>query len=325
MFEWMTHIEFAWPWAWLLLLLPWLERWLLPGEAPMQDIVRVPFLPTLVDTLRPATSHTATDWWSRLQFWPIWLLLVCALARPEYVMPPQQVTQPMRNMVLALDVSGSMEKNDAGNGQTRLQAVQQTVRTFINQRKNDRIGLVIFASQAWPFAPISEDKQALQTRIKQLRPGMIGQQTAIGDALGVAVKQLDNSLESDAGEMVILLTDGNDTASQLAPELAAQLAATHHVLVHTIAFGDASSTGEDKVDLDLLRQIARQTGGQMWQAASGSAALQQVWQQIDAITPQQVKTLGWSWHRALFHWPLSLALVLLLLISLLRSRQGLRS
>lgn len=321
MSEWMTRLEFAWPWIWLLLPLPWLVRRLLPADVPAQDVVRVPFLPALVDTLQPATPRNRPGWLSRLQFWPVWLLLVCALARPEYVMPPQLITQPMRNMVLALDVSGSMEKNDAGSGMTRLHAVQQTVRAFIDKRKDDRIGLVIFASQAWPFAPISEDKQALQTRIAQLSPGMIGQQTAIGDALGVAVKQLDNSLATDAGKMVILLTDGNDTASQLAPTLAAKLAAEHHVLVHTIAFGDVNSSGEDKVDLDLLREIARLTGGQMWQAANGSTTLQQVWQQIDALTPQQVKTLGWSWHRPLFHWPLAMALLLLLLMTVWRTWQ----
>lgn len=325
MSEWIARLDFAWPWAWLLLPLPWLVHRLLPGDPPEQDSVRVPFLPELIETLKPASPRVTPDVHTQWQFWPIWLLLVCALARPEYVMPPQQIIQPMRNIVLALDVSGSMEKNDAANGMTRLQAVQQTVKTFIAKRKDDRIGLVIFASQAWPFAPISADKNALLTRLSQLTPGMIGQQTAIGDALGVAVKQLDSSLATDAGKMVILLTDGNDTASQLPPALAAQLAVAHHVLVHTIAFGDSDSSGEDKVDLELLQQIAQQTGGRMWQAAKGSAALDQVWQQIDALTPQQVKTLGWSWHRPLFHWPLAAALVFLLLVTLIRHMKEGRS
>ncbi|MFT4270300.1 MAG: VWA domain-containing protein [Pantoea sp.] len=323
MSEWLARLDFAWPWAWLLLPLPWLVQFLLPGDPPEQDSVRVPFLPELIETLKPTSPHAVSDIRTRLQFWPIWLLLVCALARPEYIMPPQQMIQPMRNIVLALDVSGSMEKNDADGRITRLQAVQKTVKTFIAKRKDDRIGLVIFASQAWPFAPLSADKNALLTRISQLSPGMIGQQTAIGDALGVAVKQLDSSLATDAGKMVILLTDGNDTASQLPPILAAQLAAAHHVLVHTIAFGDSDSSGEDKVDLELLQQIAQQTGGRMWQAAKGGESLDQVWQQIDALTPQQVKTLGWSWHRPLFHWPLTAALLLLLLVTLLqRIKEG---
>ncbi len=111
---------------------------------------------------------------------------------------------------------------------------------------------------------------------------MIGQQTAIGDALGVAVKVLDNGPDKQADKLAILLTDGNDTASQLSPELAAKLAADHHVRVHTIAFGDLSDTSKDKVDLPLLQRIAKTTGGQSWTAAHSGSALDSVWQQIDA-------------------------------------------
>jgi Ca-activated chloride channel family protein len=224
--------------------------------------------------------------------------------------------------VLILDVSGSMAKNDVQGGATRLQAVQDSVRKFVAARKSDRIALVIFASSAWPFAPVSEDKQALQTRINQLAPGMIGQQTAIGDALGVGVKLLDSTANKDASKLAILLTDGNDTASQLAPPLAAQLAATHHVQVHTIAFGDLNSTGDDKVDLPLMQEIARITGGKSWTAASSGASLDSVWKEIDAITPVQVKSIGWSWHIPLFQWPLILALVLLILLAIGRFARG---
>lgn len=316
MSEFLSRIDFAWPWAGVLLVLPLITHYLLPAKRPVSEQVRVPFLPELAETLQLSAPAPQTSWRHRLLFWIVWILMIVALARPEYLMPPKTITKPMRNIVLVLDVSGSMDKNDGQDGQTRLQAVQQTVRTFISQRKNDRIGLVIFASQAWPFAPISEDKQALQARISQLAPGMIGQQTAVGDALGVAVKLLDHSLDADASKMAILLTDGNDTASQLAPEIAAQLAAAHHVMVHTIAFGDVNSSGEDKVDTALLDTIARITGGNAWRAATNRDALAQVWQQIDAQTPEQVKTLGLSWHRPLFVWPLAVALLLLLLFSI---------
>ena len=151
---------------------------------------------------------------------------------------------------------------------------------------------------------------------------MIGQQTAIGDALGVGVKLLDSTTNKDASKLAILLTDGNDTASQLAPPLAAQLAATHHVQVHTIAFGDLNSTGDDKVDLPLMQEIARITGGKSWTAASSGASLDSVWKEIDAITPVQVKSIGWSWHIPLFQWPLMLALVLLILLAIGRFVRG---
>lgn len=318
MSEFLSRVDFAWPWAWLLLLLPLLGRYLLTQDKQQKSHVRVPFLPQLIDELKLDSQPPREGWLRSALFWLIWALLVCTLARPEYLAPPQHIQKPMRNMVLILDVSGSMQKNDVEGGITRLQAVQDSVRKFVAARKTDRIGMVIFASSAWPFAPMSEDKQALNMRINQLAPGMIGQQTAIGDALGVAVKVLDSSANQDASKMAILLTDGNDTASQLSPELAAKLAASHHVKVHTIAFGDLHAQGDDKVDLPLLQTIASTTGGKSWTAANSGAALDSVWKEIDAMTPVQVKSIGWSWHLPLFAWPLGLAMALLLLLALVR-------
>lgn len=318
MSELLTRIAFAWPWAWLMLLLPLAGRYLLTQDRELKEHVRVPFLPELIDELKLDSQPVKTGKFSNLMFWIIWILLVCALARPEYLTPPQHIQKPMRDIVVMLDVSGSMAMTDVQGGGSRLSAVQASVRKFVDARKSDRIGLVIFANTAWPFAPVSEDKQAIQARINQLSPGMTGEQTAIGDALGVAVKLLDPGEHPSASKLAILLTDGNDTASKLPPALAAQLAASHHVQVHTIAFGDPQSQGDDKVDLPLLQDIARITGGKSWTAASSGAALDSVWQEIDAITPVQVETLGWSWHMPLFQWPLGLALMLLLLLTVTR-------
>ena len=315
MSEWLTRIDFAWPWAGLLFLLPLVTRYLPQPGKTVPEQVRVPFLPSLIDALKLDARPERGSRRGALLFWLIWSLLICALARPEYLTPPQYITRPMRDIVLIIDVSGSMGKTDVEGGITRQQAVQDSLRKFVASRRSDRIGMVIFATKAWPFAPISEDKQALQTRINQLAPGMIGQQTAIGDALGVAVKVLDAGPDSRADKLAILLTDGNDTASQLPPMLAAKLAAEHHVQVHTIAFGDPNSRDNDKVDLALLQRIAKTTGGHAWTAARSGSALDEVWQKIDAITPVQVKSLGWSWHKALYPWPLSTALLLLLTLA----------
>lgn len=316
MSEFLSRIDFAWPWAALLIFLPIIGRYFLSQDREVNEQVRVPFLPELIDELKLNSQPVRPRKLSGLFFWLVWALLVVALSRPEYLTPPQHIQKPMRDVVLILDVSGSMAKNDVPGGVTRLQAVQDSVRKFVAARKTDRIGLVIFASQAWPFAPVSEDKQALNTRINQLAPGMIGQQTAIGDALGVGVKLLDSTANKDASKLAILLTDGNDTASQLAPPLAAQLAAAHHVQVHTIAFGDLNSSGDDKVDLPLMQNIAQITGGKAWTAATTGAALDSVWKEIDAMTPVQVKSIGWSWHVPLFQWPLLLALGLLIVLAL---------
>ncbi|EAW1740515.1 VWA domain-containing protein [Salmonella enterica subsp. enterica] len=318
MSEYLSQIDFAWPWAWLVLFVPLLGRFLFTRERTVQEYVRVPFLPGLIESLLLNQQPERSGKVATCMFWLVWALLVCAIARPEHLTPPQHIEKPMRNIMLVLDVSGSMEKNDVAGGLTRLQAVQRSVQKFVSARKSDRIGLVIFANSAWPFAPVSEDKQALETRINQLVPGMAGQQTAIGDALGVTVKLLDSTGDKEASKLAILLTDGNDTASQLTPRLAAQLAASHHVQLHTIAFGDVNSSGDDKVDLSLMQDIARMTGGRSWTAENSGAALDAVWKEIDAITPVQVKSIGWSWRVPLFAWPLAAALLLLLAFQLYR-------
>ncbi|MCF8580578.1 VWA domain-containing protein [Enterobacter ludwigii] len=319
MSEYVSRLAFAWPWVWLLLILPLAGRFVMAKERSLKEYVRVPFLPGLINELQLNSQPAHGGKLSTGLFWLVWALLVCALARPELLTPPQHIEKPMRNIMLILDVSGSMEKNDVAGGITRLQAVQESVKKFVAARKSDRIGLVIFANSAWPFAPVSEDKQALETRINQLAPGMAGQQTAIGDALGVTVKLFDSSGDNDASKLAILLTDGNDTASQLTPRLAAQLAASHHVQVHTIAFGDVNSSGDDKVDLGLLQDIAHTTGGRAWTAQNSGASLDAVWQEIDAITPVQVKSIGWSWRIPLFAWPLAAALILLLAFNVYRA------
>lgn len=314
----LSNLEFAWPWAWLLMVVPLLGRFLPDSHRAVREYVRVPFLPGLIEELKLDTRPARSGKLPALFFWGVWALMVCALARPEFISPPQHIEKPMRNIMLVLDVSGSMEKNDVEGALTRLLAVQTSVKKFVASRQSDRIGLVIFANGAWPFAPVSEDKQALQSRIDQLSPGMAGQQTAIGDALGVTVKLLDSDSHTDASRLAILLTDGNDTASQLSPRLAAQLAASHHVQVHTIAFGDVNSSGDDKVDVGLLQEIARDTGGTSWTAANSGASLDAVWKSIDATTPVQVKSIGWSWRVPLFAWPLAAALLLLLTFTLFR-------
>ncbi|EAN4330399.1 VWA domain-containing protein [Salmonella enterica subsp. enterica serovar Oslo] len=325
MSEYLSRVAFAWPWAWLLLVLPLISRFIMAKEQRLNEFVRVPFLPALINELQLNSQPARSGKLTSVVFWLSWALLVCALARPEFLTPPQHIEKPMRNIMLILDVSGSMEKNDVAGGVTRLQAVQASVKKFVAARKSDRIGLVIFANGAWPFAPVSEDKQALETRINQLTPGMAGQQTAIGDALGVTVKLLDSTGDTDASKLAIILTDGNDTASQLTPKLAAQLAASHHVQVHTIAFGDLNSQGDDKVDLPLLQEIARVTGGRSWTAANSGASLDAVWHEIDAITPVQVKSIGWSWRVPLFMWPLCAGLLLVLAFNLYRALREVRT
>lgn len=158
------------------------------------------------------------------------------MARPEWLTPPQHIEKPMRNIMLILDVSGSMAKNDVAGGSTRLEAVQASVKKFVAARPSDRIGLVIFANGAGPFAPISEDKQALETRINQLSPGMVGRRPRLATRWE---SRSNCSIPRKTPTPVswrLFSPTAMISASQLTPRLAAKLAAAHHVQVHTIAF-----------------------------------------------------------------------------------------
>ena len=148
MSEFLSRIDFAWPWAWLLIFLPLIGRYFLPQDREVKEHVRVPFLPGLIDELKLNSQPVRSRQFAGLMFWLVWILLLAALSRPEYLTPPQHIQKPMRDVVLILDVSGSMGKNDVQGGITRLQAVQESVRKFVAARKTDRIGLVIFASSA---------------------------------------------------------------------------------------------------------------------------------------------------------------------------------
>lgn len=320
--DWLTHLTFAWPLAWGLLALPLLWR-LLPGRTPQNDqSVRIPHLLMLQDRLALDQHREAPERTSQLLFWLIWTLLVCALARPEYIEPPKYVTQPMRDVVLILDVSGSMAQQDVTDARhrkvSRLEAVQRSTAAFIQKRRHDRMGLVIFSGRAWPWAPLSEDRQALLARLNTLKPGMAGQQTAIGDAIGVATRLLSRADNDGHQKMAILLTDGRDTASQVPPDMAVTLAARHGIQIHTIAFGDLNRAGDDRPDSALLKRIARATGGQFRAAAASGPALEAVWRDIDSATPTLVRKQGWSWHRPLFHWPMTAGLLVLLCTRLSR-------
>ncbi|NUU69057.1 VWA domain-containing protein [Enterobacteriaceae bacterium BIT-l23] len=321
--DWLTHLTFAWPLAWGLLALPLVWRFL-PSRRPQNDqSVRMPHLPMLQDRLALDAHSETQDRTSQLLFWVVWTLLVCALARPEYIEPPEYITQPMRDVVLILDVSGSMAQRDVTDARhqliSRLQAVQSSSAAFIHQRRHDRLGLVIFSARAWPWAPLSEDRQALLARLNTLKPGMAGQQTAIGDAIGVTTRLLSQADNASHQKMAILLTDGRDSASQIPPDMAVTLAARHGIQIHTIAFGDLNQSGDDRPDSALLKRIAQATGGQFHAAAASGPALEAVWRDIDRATPTLVRKQGWSWHRPLFHWPMAAGLLVLLCTRLSRT------
>ncbi|AZW21995.1 vWA domain-containing protein [Bordetella bronchiseptica] len=310
----MWRLEYPWLLAAAPLALA-AYRWL-PAYVQGRQALRLPFFDTMAtltgkSPTRPGVQRGRAQLWVNVA---VWLLLALALARPQWVEPPLTHVEPMRDILLAVDISQSMDSEDFRDAQgrpaSRWQAVQAVVGDFIDKRPDDRLGLIVFGAGAYPQAPLTRDHAALRLLLQRTAVGMAGPNTALGDAIGLGIRMLDHARERD--KILILLTDGNDTASAVPPARAAELAAQHRVVVHTIGIGDPAASGEDRVDFDALRDIARIAGGRFFRARD-QASLQEVYATLDRITPHEVRTLRHQPKREDFWMPLGAALALLAL------------
>lgn len=310
----MYRLEY--PWLLALLPLPLLIYWLLPPYKEEQDSIRITFFLYISSTLGITPEAGAvipkTNWLQKILAPICWCLIVLALARPQFVEPPIQKIQPGRDLMLALDTSQSMETPDFrtsdGKRMRRVDAVKQVVSEFIRKRKNDRIGLIVFGQAAYPVTPFTLDHDACLKILSQTDAGMAGPQTMIGDAIGLAIKQFNNSNAKQ--RVLILLTDGNDTGSRMPPRKAAEIAAQNNITIHVVGLGDPHATGEDKVDYVALNTIANATGGQVFHGEN-HIELEKAYATLDRITPQDFKTLSYQPKRELFMIPLAAAVLLL--------------
>ncbi|MFJ5282552.1 vWA domain-containing protein [Pseudomonas sp. NPDC088429] len=306
--------QLDYPWLLLLLPLPWLAYRYLPAYNEARSAVRVPFFAAMSRAVGEAPTHAGTrrNVWQLVLNLLVWALILLAVARPVFVEKPIERQQPVRDLMLAIDISQSMETEDFTNANgekiNRLAAVKDVVQGFIDKRKDDRLGLIVFGSGAYPQAPLTLDHASLSLLLADTGIGMAGPNTAIGDAIGLSLKLLDKAHEQE--KVLILLTDGNDTSSAITPDHAAEMAANKGVIIHTIGIGDPSASGEAKVNLPGLEQIAKTTGGQFFRAEDRTA-LDQVYSTLDRLTPHQVKTLSHQPQRELFYWPLGAAMLLL--------------
>lgn len=308
----MWRLEY--PWLLALLPLGWLAYRYLPPYVQRRGALRIPFFESVARTIgqSPQRPGVRRDRWQMALNTLVWLLVVVALARPERVEPPLEHRQPVRDLLLALDISQSMETGDfvdpSGKREDRLTGVKAVVSDFIARRKDDRLGLIVFGTAAYPQAPLTQDHGALNLLLGQVSTRMAGPNTAIGDAIGLAIKQFEHAAERD--KVLILLTDGNDTGSAVPPERAAAMAAARHIVIHTIGIGDPDAQGEERVDFDALREIARKTGGRFF-SAQDQTSLRQVYATLDQITPHEVRELRHQPRQDFFWVPLGAAVLLL--------------
>ena len=311
-------LTITWPWLFLLIPLPWLFRRILPRHQEQKAAVRVPFMHSLsrLTGLQPGSPDTATG--RRRSQWLVlviaWLLVVVAATRPRWLEEPVTMELPMRDLLVAVDLSGSMEARDFadenGNSIDRLTAVKRVLDGFFARRDGDRIGLVLFDSAAFVQVPFTDDLEVVRELLNEAQLRMLGPRTMMGDALGLSINLFERS-EVDE-RVLIALTDGNDTGSLVPPERAAEIARDNGVVVHTIAIGDPTSIGEQALDEKTLQNVAAITGGGYFHA-NDREELEAIYQHLDAINPRQVETLSYRPLTDLYHWPLAAALLLTML------------
>lgn len=306
------------PWLLALLPLPLLVWWLLPPHKAASASVRIPFFREVAEAsgIEPGTGSLvqARSWLQTMVVFACWCLLVLALARPQYIEPPLEKTEPQRDLMLAMDLSQSMDTRDfpGADGQidTRITAVREVVGDFVTRRSGDRIGLIAFGDAPYPLVPFTMDHITVQAMISGSVPGMAGPRTALGDSIGLAIKMFEKSIAPE--KVLILLTDGNDTASKMPPAKAADIAKQDGITIHTVGIGDEKATGENKLDAATLKLVSDETGGRFF-LGSDQKGLDEIYATLDRITPANQKTLSWRPRIELYHYPLGASLILAML------------
>jgi Ca-activated chloride channel family protein len=320
--------EFAWPWVALLVPLPWLlRRWLRP--LPPGQALHLPHPGVALAAVERRPGRGARGWWLVLA----WLCLLAAAARPQWVGPPQAQQRSGRAMLLAVDLSGSMRTDDmqlAGQSVSRFEAVEAIASDFIARRAGDEMGLVLFGSRAFLVTPLTYDLDAVRAQLKGAAVGLAGTETAIGDAIAVAVKRLAGLPQQ--ARVLVLLTDGVNNAGSIAPEQAAAAAKAAGVRIYTIGIGATQMRVPDffgmrlvnpSADLDeaMLTTIANDTGGRYFRATD-TRELAQAYQAIDALEPMPQHGPSLRPRHELFRWPLGLAMLLLAGLLLAQARSA---
>jgi len=313
-------IHLAWPWILAAAPLPWLVRRLLPPiAAPREAALRVAFLEDFNNLQGPGKSYprVAAILWLTLA---AWAFLVVAAARPQWLGAEIEIPISGRDLLLAVDLSGSMEQTDfkvRGHTVDRLTATKLVAADFIDRRVGDRIGLILFGEQAYLQAPLSFDRTTVKTLLEEAVIGLAGKKTAIGDAIGLAVKRLRKNQASE--QVLILMTDGANTAGSIEPLKAAELAAAEGLKIHTIGigademlirslFGTRRVNPSLELDEKTLTAIADATGGRYFRARD-SKELEEIYALLDELEPIEHADQYYRPHTELYPWPLAISLL----------------
>ena len=316
-----ADVSWVMPWVAILLPLPLLVYKLAPEkQSSPEGTLQVPDLNPYRDLTRSQLSGKGRLWYIRLLFLVLaWLALITATARPQSFGDPVGVSVTGRDLMLGIDISGSMREADlyAGNTRaTRMAVVKQVAKDFVARREGDRVGLIMFGSQAYVQTPLTHDHDTVQHFLDEAVVGLAGRSTAIGDAIGLAVKRLRD--RPATSRILILLTDGENSAGVIEPIEAARLAAQSDIRIHAIGVGAeardsvlsrALGSRRSELDEETLRAVSGVTGGQYFRARN-QQELEQIYREIDKLEPTELDSEEFRPLEELFVWPLSLALLL---------------
>ena len=322
-------LSFVWPWFYLILPLPFLYRKLRRSANSESPYLESTILLSIAETQNGLVSSTSQRRLLILLLIIAWLSLVTAIARPVNIGDPVALPTTGRDILLAVDISGSMEREDMiinGRQVNRLYAVKSVVSEFVNTREGDRLGLILFGERAYLQTPLTFDTKTLQDLLNEAQIGFAGNGTAIGDAIGLSVKKLKE--RPDSNRVLILLTDGSNTAGVLSPSEASDIAKKAKVKIYTIGIGDGRQRNQglfgqtlvnQNNDLDerTLTAIADLTGGKYFRARD-PRELRSIYDQLNKLEPIDQDEELLRPITSLFHWPLALFLTCSLLIILIR-------
>jgi len=308
-------IHFEWPWLLLALPLPLLIYWLPSKKQSQSAALKIPHLLGGVTATQYSNSKNKAPL-AILTF--VWILTVLSATRPQWLGEPIDIPTEGREMMIAVDLSGSMQVEDMelnGNTVNRLDMLKVLLGDFIERRQGDRLGLILFGDDAYMQTPMTFDKKTVKQMLEETVLGLVGKKTAIGDAIGLAVKRFDEKKNSN--RVLVLLTDGQNTAGKITPDQAIELAVDKNVTIYSIGigadvmiqrslFGTRKVNPSSELDESTLSKMAEQTGGRYFRARD-SQSMSQIYQLLDNLEPVEQEQQQMRPLTALFYWPLSIA------------------
>ncbi|MBX3536532.1 MAG: VWA domain-containing protein [Chelatococcus sp.] len=316
-------LSFAYPWVALLLPAPLAVYLLAPPWTQNRPGLRVPFFGKLAALTGasplPGVSVGRRGLWRTTALILCWCLALLAVMRPQWIEPPIHHDKPARDLLLLVDLSGSMDTTDftdaTGAKINRLSAVKQVLDDFLARRQGDRVGIVVFGNAPFTLVPFSTDLDLVRRLLREMEVGMAGPRTVFGDAIGLGINLFAKS--AAPAKTMIALTDGNDTASSVPPAEAARVAADRGIVIHTVAIGDPTAAGEEKLDQAALQDVSRTTGGGYYLALNRDE-LADIYARIDAVEARKVETVVFQPKVELFWLPLAALTVFSMLVQGLR-------